>query len=70
MGRLKSNEWWAVKIPDYADIGILPWNIASTRSGAIKDFCDSYTPVLDWKQLYRKGYRCVRVTVKEQTNDR
>lgn len=63
MTRLGTNEWWAVRGPTGF---ISEETLSDTRIEAISKVVYEYLDTCDtWKQLYRKGYRVVKVEIRE-----
>ncbi len=62
---MASETWWVIKHPDlYCSVPLLPWSARETRVEAqaaiVRRFDDG-----EWKVLYRRGYRAVKITVTE-----
>ena len=51
--------YWVIQGPRQGK----PWIFTAgyRRSFVIRNFIRDYNPTDTWKQLYRKGYRCVRI---------
>lgn len=57
-------EAWAIKAPEWSTLksSLMNYNVRAKRIQAIRSFCESEK---NWRYWYRRGYRCVRVTVQE-----
>ena len=65
-----ANQWWAIQSGDFQKF-IFPSTLSSWRSAAITDFMAHHNHdknIKTWKQAYRKGYRAVRVEIKNIGN--
>ena len=62
---MKNNIYWIIKTPN----GIpLPFTFSSARCGSLNKYLAEngiYGGHEDWKQFYRRGYRCVKVKLAE-----
>lgn len=70
--RYAINAWWAIQAP-YENMQprmILPWTCGYNRTNAIQKFVKDWIGQREqrsWKWYYRRGWRCVRVTIEEVT---
>jgi hypothetical protein len=60
---------WAIKAPqgewiDKPRCSVSPYCIRADRQASIEAFCGD---TANWKHWYRKGYRCVRVEIREMS---